>query len=292
MEPVFIDPKIDFAFKIIFGGANSQAQLTSFLNAMLYGGEDVIQYVTILNPYLPGEVATLKETFVDVQAELDDGRIVIIEMQMSMKPDFFKRMIFNVAKKYSSQLESGEYYSQLHPVIGLVVANFTYTEARSIERPITQYTLLETTDHILYPDSQEFQIAIVELPKFRKQIEQLENLADMWLYLLNHADDLSEVPQKMATVTEIQTAFEAAKRINLSVLELEELEKRRMYAMQEEENLAWARRDALEEGIGIGREEGKRDIVRQMLARMMSPEEVAELTGVPLAEVMRIQHGR
>ncbi|NET74211.1 MAG: Rpn family recombination-promoting nuclease/putative transposase, partial [Sphaerospermopsis sp. SIO1G2] len=173
-------------------------------------------------------------------------------------------------------------------------------EARSIARPITQYTLLETTDHILYPDSQEFQIAIVELPKFHKQVEQLENVADMWLYLLNHADDLSEVPKKMATVTEIQTAFEAAKRINLSVLELEELEKRRMYAMQEEENLAWARRDALEEGIGIGREEGigigreagKRDIVRQMLARMMSPEEVAELTGVPLAEVIRIQHGR
>ena len=78
----------------------------------------------------------------------------------------------------------------------------------------------------------------------------------MWLYLLNHADEMTEVPAKMAQVKEIQTAFDAAKRINLSALELEELEKRRLYAMQEEENLAWARRDALKEGREIGLVEG------------------------------------
>jgi len=301
MSSVFIDPKIDFAFKIIFGGANSQIQLTSFLNAMLFKGEAVIKYVTILNPYLPGEVATLKDTYVDVQAELDDGSIVIIEMQMSMKPDFFKRMIFNVAKKYSSQLESGDYYSRLHPVIGLVIANFTYDEAHRLERPITQYALLETSDHILYPDSQDFQITVVELPKFRKQIEQLSDVADMWLYLLNHADDLIEVPSEMKNITEIQTALAAAKRINLSSLALEELEKRRMYAMQEEENLAWARRDALKEGIDIGRAEGhaegraegshlqKREMIKQMLGLELPLEQIAHIAGLSVDDVRQLQ---
>ncbi|MEM9776586.1 MAG: Rpn family recombination-promoting nuclease/putative transposase [Chloroflexota bacterium] len=298
---VFIDLKTDFAFKIVFGRADSEAQLISFLNAILYDSNPTISTVTILNPYLPGEVESLKDTFVDVQAELDDGSIVIIEMQMSMKPDFFKRMIFNVAKRYSSQLESGEYYSRLVPVIGLVVANFVYPEADQIGRPITKYALLETTDHILYPDSQDFRIAIVELPKFRKQLEQLNDVADMWLYLLTRADKLREVPPNMAKVKEIQTALEAAKRINLSAVELDELDKRRMYAMQEEENLAWARRDALEEGIEIGFnqgiEQGKQQGVKEIVLRMHAQEglshaQIARLVALTAAEVEKIIQSR
>ncbi|NET74087.1 MAG: hypothetical protein F6K62_25090, partial [Sphaerospermopsis sp. SIO1G2] len=160
---------------------------------------------------------------------------------------------------------------------------FTYPEAQLLSRPITTYALLETADHILYPDSQDFQITVVELPKFRKQVEQLEDVADMWLYLLNHANRLVEVPSKMAGVTEIKTAFEAAKRINLSVTELEELEKRRMYALQEEANLAWARRDALEEGIDIGREEGI-DIGREE-ARQQMQETIAHILNLRFGSV-------
>ena len=97
----------------------------------------------------------------------------------------------------------------------------------------------------------------------------------------------------MAQVAEIKTAFEAAKRINLSALELEELEKRQMYAMQEEANLEWARQEALEEGIGIGREKGgqakEHQIVQHMLGLRMSPEQIAELTAVPLANILQIQ---
>jgi len=313
MTSTFIDLKIDYAFKMVLGREGREPSLRNFLNAMLYDGTAVIKSIEILNPYLPGQVESLKDTFVDVLAKLNDGSIVIIEMQMSMKPDFFKRMIFNVAKKYSTQLQSGEYYSELNPVIGLVVANFVYPEAAAITRPITKYALLETSDHILYPDSQEFQIAIVELPKFQKHLEQLEDEADMWLYLLNYADGLAEVPPKMAQVAEIQKAFEAAKKANLSPIELDELEKRRMYAMEAEANLAWARQNALEEGLqqglqqglqkGLmqGREEGftqgqqdgftkaQRQIIRQMLDRQMTPKDIANITGIPLSEIEQIQ---
>ena len=260
---VFINPKIDFAFKIIFGREDSNDRLKSFLNAILYDAKPIIDKVTILNPYLPGDVDSMKETYVDVQAGLEDGTSVIIEMQMSMKPDFFKRMIYNVAKKYSAQLESGQYYNRLHPVIGLVVADFVYPEAQSANRPITKFALLETTDHFRYPDPQDFQIIVVELPKFGKALDQLENETDMWLFLLNYANQLQEVPSQMTKVKEIQSAFEAAKEANLTPLELEELEKRRFYAMSEQENLAWARRDALEEGIERGIKQGLEQGIEQ-----------------------------
>ncbi len=42
MKISFINPKTDFAFKKIFGSEQSKEILISFLNAMLYEGEDTI----------------------------------------------------------------------------------------------------------------------------------------------------------------------------------------------------------------------------------------------------------
>ncbi|MFB2835927.1 PD-(D/E)XK nuclease family transposase, partial [Floridanema evergladense] len=39
----FISPKVDYAFKKIFGSSQSQVILISFLNAIIYEGEKVIQ---------------------------------------------------------------------------------------------------------------------------------------------------------------------------------------------------------------------------------------------------------
>ena len=71
----------------------------------------------------------------------------------------------------------------------------------------------------------------------------------------------------MTKVKEIQSAFEAAKEVNLTPLELEELEKRRFYAMSEQENLAWARRDGHEEGIEQGIEQSKKTLINILVSK-------------------------
>lgn len=77
-----ISPKIDYAFKKIFGSDQSQDILISFLNAIIYHGENKIKSLTILNPYNPGQVQTLKDSYLDVRVVLDDNSQVIIEMQV------------------------------------------------------------------------------------------------------------------------------------------------------------------------------------------------------------------
>ena len=89
----FISPKVDFAFKKIFGSEQSTEILISFLNAIVYGGENTIESLTIINPYNPGQIATLKETYLDVKAVLVDGSIVVIEMQVGRMSAFSKRII-------------------------------------------------------------------------------------------------------------------------------------------------------------------------------------------------------
>lgn len=78
----FINPKTDFAFKKIFGSSDSKDILISFLNALLYQGQAKIKDLEIIDPYSPGKVAFLKDSYLDVRATLKDNTMVIVEMQV------------------------------------------------------------------------------------------------------------------------------------------------------------------------------------------------------------------
>ena len=59
----FINPKTDYAFKKIFGSEQSHDILISFLNAMLYEGNDRIIEIEILNPHLTPRIRGFKDTY-------------------------------------------------------------------------------------------------------------------------------------------------------------------------------------------------------------------------------------
>ena len=50
----FINPKVDYAFEKI---------LISFLNAIIYDGENIIESLTIVNPFNPDQIISFKPTF-------------------------------------------------------------------------------------------------------------------------------------------------------------------------------------------------------------------------------------
>ena len=120
----FISPKTDYAFKKIFGSNSSNPILISFLNAIIYEGRNTIKSLKILNPYNPGITATLKDTYLDVRVVLDNGSTVIIKMQVLNVEDFEKRVVYNFSKAYSNQLDKGEKYSLLQPVIAVTITDF------------------------------------------------------------------------------------------------------------------------------------------------------------------------
>ena len=107
----FLDIKTDFAFKKVFGSADSKDILISFLNAIIdFENNRKIQDLTIVDPYNIPMLKGMKDTFVDVKAQLDDGSWVIIEMQVLNHEGFEKRVLYNAAKNYSIQLTKGDAY--------------------------------------------------------------------------------------------------------------------------------------------------------------------------------------
>ncbi|NJK30870.1 MAG: Rpn family recombination-promoting nuclease/putative transposase, partial [Acaryochloris sp. SU_5_25] len=242
MPSVYINPKTDFAFKKIFGSNHSQDILISFLNAILYNEQNTIQNLVILDPYQAPRIEGIKESYLDVKATLVDNTTVIIEMQVLNVLGFEKRVLYNAAKAFSIQLGVGEDYTLLNPVIALTITDFEMFPGN--DRIISRYRLKEKDDLTEYSD--DIELVFVELPKFKKELDDLQTLIDQWLYFLKWANQLEGVPTKMQAVPAINHAFIVAQQSKLSPQELEILERRQMFLHDNRNAILKARQDGLQ----------------------------------------------
>ncbi|NJN29619.1 MAG: Rpn family recombination-promoting nuclease/putative transposase [Synechococcales cyanobacterium RM1_1_8] len=277
----FINPKTDFAFKKIFGSPQSQTVLISFLNGLIYEGESTIQSLEILNPYQAPRVRGMKDSYLDVKAQLADGTSVIIEMQVLNIEGFEKRILYNAAKAYSTQLGSGDDYRLLNPVIALTITDFVMFE--ELESYRSSFILKEKDFLFDYP-THDLELIFVELPKFERAIEAVTGLAEQWLFFLKNAKQLQEVPGSFGEVPALRQAFELASQANLTPEELEDLEQREMF-IHDQRN---AVRLALRQGIEQGDRQAQRRIAQELL-NLLDDTTISQTTGLSLAEVQALR---
>ncbi|WP_293336720.1 Rpn family recombination-promoting nuclease/putative transposase [Microcoleus sp. CAWBG58] len=273
----FINPKTDYAFKKIFGSSESKDILISFLNAIIYEGNPTIQDLEIINPNLPPQVEGLKDSSLDVKAKLADDTLVIIEMQVLNVESFGQRILYNAAKTYASQLQKGQGYRMLRPVIALTITDFEMF--KNSNQLISRFVYKEEISNLPYPDN-DLKLVFVELPKFTKTVDQLETLADKWLYFMKYAVTITEIPPVMNSVPEIHQAFDIADRVNLSVEEIANIERQEMFIYDQQGTIIKAERDA--------RQEEKQAIARQLLDRL-DDATIAQITGLSVQDVQNLR---
>ena len=284
MPSVFINPKTDFAFKKIFGSKQSKDILISFLNALVYNEQDMIQDLIILDPYQAPRIKGIKDSYLDVKATLSDGKTVIIEMQVLNVLGFEKRVLYNAAKAFSIQLGVGEDYTLLNPVIALTITDFEMFPGN--DHILSRYRLKEKGDLTDYSD--DIELVFVELPKFKKTLDDLETLVDKWLYFLKSANQLESVPPQMGEISAINHAFTVAKQSRLSRKELEVLEKREMFLHDNRNAILKAKQDGEIKGRQEGRQEERLEIARSLLD-LLDAETIAQKTGLTIAQVQQLR---
>ena len=245
----FISPKTDFAFKRIFGSNRSQKILISFLNAIVYDNQNIIQSLEIIDPYNAGYTSTIKDTYLDVRALLDNGSTVIIEMQVLNIEGFEKRVIYNLAKTYGSQLSLRTEQPRLQPFITLIITDFLLFQESG--KMINKFRFKEDTELFNYRD--ELTLIFLELPKFNKELSALETLSDKWIYFLKSAPSLEVIPSSLGEVSEIEAALNIANRADLNNQELEELHKQEIFIGDRQGEVILAK----QEGMKEGEEQGK-----------------------------------
>ncbi|MFK5950085.1 MAG: Rpn family recombination-promoting nuclease/putative transposase [Methylococcales bacterium] len=247
----FLDIKTDFAFKKVFGSNESKEILINFLNAVIiFNDNQQIKSLAIVDPYNIPMLKGMKDTYVDVKAVLGNGSHVIIEMQVLNTEGFEKRILYNAAKKYSSQLKKGEDYKLLNPVIALTITDFTlFKEQQDV---ISRFKLIEKDQLIDYMD--DIELIFIELPKFTKTEKELTGIQDKWIYFIKNAGALDYIPKNLNK--ELEKAFQIANEANFSEMELELQHRKKDWVYMQKSSLELAKKQGIEQGMEQGMEKG------------------------------------
>jgi len=121
-------------------------------------------------------------------------------------------------------------------------------------------------------------MVFVELPKFNKTLEELETIADKWIYFLKEAPSLEMIPDKMGEVTEINRALTIANRANLTEKELEDLHHQEVFFQDQQGSVIKAREEGLQQGREEGIVVGQINLIQRLLERKFGelPTEIKE----------------
>jgi predicted transposase/invertase (TIGR01784 family) len=222
----FINPKIDFAFKKIFGSSDSKDILINFLNAILYEAQPIIEDLEIIDSQPEPQTLAIQDTHLDVKATINGGRIALVEIQLLNVPSFGNRVLYNAAKSYSQQLTGKERYERLKTVISLKIADFEMFENQP--EFLSRFVFQEKEQQFECPDT-AIELVFIELPKFSKELAALETTADQWIYFLENTSTLEAVPETLSAVPEIQKAFRIASEENFTQEELNELHQQELW---------------------------------------------------------------
>jgi len=256
----FLDIKTDFAFKKVFGSEGSKDLLISFLNSVIeFDQQQTITDLTIVDPYSIPLLKGMKDTFVDVKAELSDNTKVIIEMQVLNHEGFEKRVLYNAAKNYSLQLKKGDPYHLLNPVIALTITDFILF--KNTDELINNFKLLEKNQFIQYSD--DIELIFIELPKFHKTEAELSSVQDKWLYFIKNAGNLDYIPKNLNQ--ELEKAFNIANEANLSEEELELQHKKKDFIYIQKSSIEFATKTGMEQGLEKGLQQGLEQGLQQGL---------------------------
>ena len=253
----------------------SKEILLSFLNSIIYqNSSKKIQDLTIVDPYNIPMLKGMKDTFVDVKANLNDGTKVIIEMQVLNHAGFEKRVLYNAAKNYSVQLNKSEEYTLLNPVIALNIVDFNmFNESNEV---ITNFKLLEKKQFIDYSD--DIELIFIELPKFTKTEKELSSISEQWIYFIKNAGSLEYIPKNMNA-----TVIQALQSVNEASMDKEELEvqhKRQEFISVQKSSIELAKEQGIEQG------ENKKAIeIAKNLLDILDDTTIAQKTGLSEQEI-------
>jgi predicted transposase/invertase (TIGR01784 family) len=276
----FADVKNDIAFRKIFGNEQKTAPLISFLNASLeLEGDGRVVSVSLANPYQFPRIAGEKATILDVRATDQAGRKFVVEMQVADKAGFDKRVQYYISRDYSMQIDKGEDYPLLHPAYFIGILDFPFgTDTNYHTRHLIRNKA--TNEHLL----KDIQFSFIDLPKFNKEIHELETPIDQWTYFIKHSEELHVIPDFANADEGLKTAFIEADKYKWSREEIIAYD-----------NVTIKEADERQEKVKVseaarlkGREEATIEMIIRMDAGGFTATQIGNLANKSEAEVIQI----
>ena len=289
----FIDPRVDWAFKRIFGSEDTKECLITFLNG-LFEDELVIKDVTFAKTEKLGLRPDDRGVVFDVYCVTDEGKHVIVEMQKKEQEYFADRALYYTARAIVQQGVRGIWDYHLAPVYTVCFMDFVSSSPMLKEfRTDLVLTDLQTRQRV----SDRMRIVYLQLPLFDKHTEaECMDIFNCWIYIVKNMNMFEQMP-----FSEKYPVFRKLAEIgDLRKLSREELElydediknMRDIYATRKFDEKR-GREKGLAEGLAKGRAEGELSnglkVARNLLAMGMSWTQIIQATGLTEDQLKQLQ---
>ena len=287
---VFIDLRIDYAFKLIFGTPGNEDLLLLLVNAILPGRN--ITSVTLE----PQEQVPLRpdarKSVVDVKCTTGDGSTLIIEMQMKSQGDLSDRMVFYSSFPIINRLNRGDNDSyKLTPIYMISITDFIIPGIERNPDMINHYSIRNNKDNgIEFTKSVNF--ITVELPKLKGNLQELKGKDEWIFYTIRNLGAMKAMPEEYRG-SALEKMFELSKFAAMDTISQEEYIARFKAEMDEKSRLKFAREEGIAEGEAKGKAEGIAEerirMAKRMLADEMDPVMIAKFTGLSVEDISALE---
>ena len=176
----------DYIFKRVFAYKGNESVLKDFLEALL---KIEIKGIKITNPEIIPYEKGEKRGLLDIKAEINDGTMLDVEMQMKNERNTEERATEYMGKMISEQLQVGEDYQNLKKSIVIFITNYNFLKRNSyhsVGRMKFDKTIEDEYVNMGYDEEDELaskyiEVHYIELPKFKKKELSKFTKLDQWM---------------------------------------------------------------------------------------------------------------
>ncbi|WP_168121571.1 Rpn family recombination-promoting nuclease/putative transposase [Paenibacillus sp. HB172176] len=303
----WLDPKVDFVFKKIFGSEENKDVLLAFLNEALKETQHKkLTKIILVNTFIDKDSLRDKLSILDIRALTDDDKQINLEIQLFDKHDIAQRTLFYWSRMYADQLEEGQMYKDLRQTITINIVNFRVVPN---DRYHNVFHLREDrTGHILTTD---IEIHFLELPKLDWDDVNADDRLTKWLLFLRFpnkvngeelAMDMPELKKAMKTLDfisqskETRAMYEMRQKAMMDEASLrdwaETAEERGMeigIAKGMQQGMQQGIQQGIQQGMQQGIQQGIQEVAKKLLREGLDVSLIVKATGLSEAEIQKLQ---
>ncbi|MEA5260228.1 Rpn family recombination-promoting nuclease/putative transposase [Arcicella aquatica] len=291
----YINPFTDYGFKKLFGEELNKDLLLDFLNELLKEEQGQITALNYLKTENLGLTELDRKAIFDLYCENEKGEKFIVELQKT-KQNFFKdRTVYYSTFPIREQAKRADWNYELKAVYTIAILDFVFDADKNEPNKFRYDVKLKDTEtNKVFYDKLTF--IYLEMPKFKKTIDELETRFDKWLYVISNLNKLDRVPDSLREQI-FEKVFETAEIAKFTQEQVLSYEDSLKYYRDLKNSLDTAREEGEIEGILKGKLEGeiegiykgKLEVARNMLSLGISIETIIQATGLSEEEINHLR---
>lgn len=279
----YLNPFTDYGFKKLFGEEPNKDLLLDFLNELLHNEQGRITDLTYLRNEHLGKIETDRTAIFDLYCENEKGEKFIVELQKTKQKFFKDRALYYSTFPIQEQANRGDWIYELKAVYTIAILDFVFDDDKN-EPDKYRYDvkLSDTETNKVFYDKLTF--IYLEMPKFIKKVEDLENRFEKWLYVIRNLNRLDRIPDKLREKI-FDKLFEVAEIAKFTPDQIQSYEDSLKYYRDIKASLD----TKYEEGEIKGKMEEKINVAKAGLREGLPIDLIMKLTGLTNEEIERLK---